>query len=119
MGKFRVQWSDEIKVRTIEKPSGPYLVCLEGYFDFNEALVKLMLANGDFLPKAAQYEPFSDEDSDEDFNEPQFDDVCDALQASNELSDRFNRPVPFVKGDDDSQSSKSKSELDSEKEEKE
>ena len=99
MSKFRVQWSDEIKVRTIESPKGPYNVCLEGYFDFNEALAKLMILNGDMLPRASQFEPGSDsdEESDMDFFEPQFDDVCDAIEESKRISKKFEEAYHHLK----------------------
>ena len=98
MARFRTQFSDSVKKRTVESPKGPYKVCLEGYFDFNEALVKLMILQGDMLPRASQYEPEadSDNDSDMDFVEPQFDDVCDALELSGQLADKFNRPLEPV-----------------------
>lgn len=91
MSKFRVQFSDEVKERTIESPKGDYKVCLEGYFDFNEALMKLMISQGGMLPVSSQYEPQSesDDESDMDFSEPQFDDVCDAIQVSNDIADKF------------------------------
>lgn len=78
--EFRKQWSDDVKQRTVESPKGVYQVSLEGYFDFNEALAKLMVMNGDMLPRREQFEPGSEDDSDSDFSEPQYDDICDAIE---------------------------------------
>lgn len=78
--KFRKQWSEDVKERTVESPAGVYQVSLEGYFDFNEALAKLMVLNGDMLPRREQFEPGSDDDSDDDFSESRYDDICDAIQ---------------------------------------
>lgn len=78
--EFRKQWSDNVKQRTVESPKGVYQVSLEGYFDFNEALAKLMIMNGDMLPRRDQFEPGSDDDSDSDFSVSQYDDICDAIE---------------------------------------
>lgn len=87
--KFRKQWSEDVKERTVESPAGVYQVSLEGYFDFNEALAKLMILNGDMLPRREQFEPGSDDDSDSDFSESQYDDICDAIQEGRELIARL------------------------------
>ena len=91
MARFQTKY--DMKQRTVEHCEGPYLVSLEGFFDFNEAIKKLMIVGGAYVPVPSQFEPGSDVD-DDDFDSPEssFYDVCDAIIAGRNVQERLSEP---------------------------